>query len=185
MTGSPTDPPFLHDLIGKIARGDREAFARLYDVTAARLFGIALRILGRRELAEEALQESFVALWERAGDYSPDRGAPMAWLVTIVRHRAIDHLRRRSTQAEARKVPEEALLGIAAGGLYSADRSAELDALQRCLDELEGQPRRAVVLAYVYGLTHQELAANLGAPVGTVKSWIRRSVERLKQCLDG
>jgi RNA polymerase sigma-70 factor (ECF subfamily) len=175
----------LRELIGNIARRDRAAFAALYDATAAQLFGVALRILRRRDLAEEALQESFVAVWERAGDYSPVRGAPMTWLVTIVRHHAIDQLRRRGSRAEDRSVSEEALLTVAAGEGDSADRGAEIGALQRCLDTIEAQPRRAVLLAYVYGLTHEELAARLGAPMGTVKSWIRRSLERLKRCLDG
>ncbi|MGH7097418.1 MAG: sigma-70 family RNA polymerase sigma factor [Stellaceae bacterium] len=175
----------LRALISNIARRDRAAFTALYDATAAQLFGVALRILHRRDLAEEALQESYVAIWERAGNYSPVRGAPMTWLVTIVRHRAIDQLRRSGSRAEDRSVSEETLLGVAAGAGYGADRGAELDALQRCLDEIEAQPRRAVLLAYAYGLTHQELAARLGAPVGTVKSWIRRSLERLKRCLDG
>ena len=175
----------LGELIGNIARRDRAAFAALYDATAAQLFGVALRILRRRDLAEEALQESFVAVWVSAGDYSAFRGAPMSWLVTIVRHRAIDQLRRSGNRAEDYKVSEEALLGIPAGKSYDADRGAELGALQRCLDALEAQPRRAVLLAYLYGLTHQEIAARLGAPMGTVKSWIRRSLERLKRCLDG
>jgi RNA polymerase sigma-70 factor (ECF subfamily) len=186
MPGSTQDSSAqLRELIGDVARRDRAAFAALYDATAAQLFGVALRILQRRELAEEALQESFVAVWERAGDYSPVRGAPMAWLVTIVRHRAIDQLRRSGSRAEDHSVSEEALLGIAAGAGSSADRGAELGALQRCLDEIEAQPRRAVLLAYAYGLTYQEIAARLSAPIGTVKSWVRRSLERLKRCLDG
>jgi len=161
------------------------AFAALYDATAAQLFGVALRILRRRDLAEEVLQESFVAVWESAGDYSAFRGAPMSWLITIVRHRAIDRLRRSGSRAADHKISEEALLGIPAGKSYDADRGAELGALQRCLDAIEAQPRQAVLLAYLYGLTHQEIAARLGVPMGTVKSWIRRSLERLKRCLDG
>jgi RNA polymerase sigma-70 factor (ECF subfamily) len=175
----------LRELIGNVARQDRQAFTALYDATAAQLFGVALRILGRRDVAEEVLQESFVAVWERAGDYSPGRGAPMTWLTTIVRHRAIDQLRRGGSRAENRSISDEALLGLAAGEAYSADRGAELGALQRCLGELEPQPRRAVLLAYIYGLTHEELAARLGAPMGTVKTWVRRSIERLKRCLEG
>jgi len=143
----------LRQLIAKVARRDRQAFAELYDATAPQLFGVALRIIRRRDLAEEVLQESFVVVWERAGDYSAARGAPLTWLTTIV--------------------------------LQGADRGAELGALQRCLDELEVEPRRAVLLAYAYGLTHEELAAHLGAPIGTVKSWVRRSLARLKRCLEG
>jgi RNA polymerase sigma-70 factor (ECF subfamily) len=185
MTGSEELSEQLSSLIGRVARRDRQAFAALYDATAPQLFGMALRIIRRRDLAEEVLQESFVAVWERAGDYSAARGAPLTWLTTIVRHRAIDQLRRNDSRADDRSAPEETLLTLAAGEAYRTDRGAELGALQRCLDELEAQPRRAVLLAYAYGLTHEELAARLGAPMGTVKSWVRRSLERLKRCLEG
>jgi RNA polymerase sigma-70 factor, ECF subfamily len=173
----------LQQLIGAIARRDRAAFAALYAQTAAKLFGVSLRILQQRELAEEALQESFFAIWQRAGDYDPARGSAIGWLMTIVRHCAIDQLRRRTARPESRSAPEEALMTFAAAG--SADSGAELRALQRCLDELDEPPRRAVLLAYCYGLTREELAARLGVPVGTVKSWLRRSLERLQKCLDG
>ena len=89
----------LGELIDNVARQDRQAFATLYDATAAQLFGVALRILRRRDVAEEVLQETFVAVWEHAGDYSPARGAPLTWLITIVRHRAIDQLRRSGSRA--------------------------------------------------------------------------------------
>jgi RNA polymerase sigma-70 factor, ECF subfamily len=173
----------LQQLIRGAARRDPAAFAALYAETSAKLFGVALRILRQRELAEEALQESFVAIWQRAGDYDPARGSAMGWLVTVVRHGAIDQLRRSVARPESRIAPEEALMTLAAPG--SADSGAELHALQRCLDELDEQPRRAVLLAYCYGLTRDELAARLGVPVGTVKSWLRRSLERLQKCLEG
>ena len=173
----------LQQLIRGAARRDRAAFAALYAQTSAKLFGAALRILGQRESAEEALQESFVAIWQRAADYDPARGSAMGWLTTIVRHCAIDQLRRRAARPENRSAPEEALLNLTSP--ESADTRAELGALQRCLDELDGPPRRAVLLAYCYGLTREELAARLGVPVGTVKSWLRRSLERLQKCLEG
>jgi RNA polymerase sigma-70 factor, ECF subfamily len=173
----------LQQLIHDTARRDRTAFAALYASTAAKLFGVALRILRRRELAEEALQESFVAIWQRAGGYDPARGSAMGWLVTIVRHCAIDQLRRGTARPDSRRAPDEALLALAAPG--GADSRAELRALQRCLDELDEMPRRALLLAYCYGLTREELAARLGVPVGTVKSWLRRSLERLQKCLEG
>jgi RNA polymerase sigma-70 factor, ECF subfamily len=173
----------LQRLIRDTAGRDRAAFAALYASTAAKLFGVALRILRRRELAEEALQESFVAVWQRAGDYDPARGSAIGRLVTIVRHSAIDQLRRGAARPDSGSMPEEALLRLAAPG--RADSRAELRALQRCLDELDQEPRRAVLLAYCYGLTREELAARLGVPVGTVKSWLRRSLERLQKCLEG
>ena len=173
----------LEQLLRRTARRDRAAFAALYAQTSAKLFGIALRIMRQREPAEEVLQESFVAVWQRAADYDPGRGSATGWLVTIVRHCAIDQLRRRTARPESRGVPEEALAALVSPD--SADTGAELRALQRCLDELDQAPRRAVLLAYCYGLTRDELAVRLAVPVGTVKSWLRRSLERLQRCLEG
>jgi RNA polymerase sigma-70 factor, ECF subfamily len=173
----------LEQLLRRTARRDRAAFAALYTQTAAKLFGIALRIMRQRDLAEEVLQESFVAVWQRAEDYDPARGSAMGWLVTIVRHCAIDQLRRSNARPESRSAPEEALLALVSPD--SADSRAELRALQRCLGELDEAPRHAVLLAYCYGLSRDELAARLAVPVGTVKSWLRRSLERLKRCLEG
>jgi RNA polymerase sigma-70 factor, ECF subfamily len=178
--GSPLQ---LQQLIRRTSRADKAAFEMLYTQTAAKLFGVAVRIVGQREEAEEVLQESFVAVWQRAGDYDAARGSVTGWLTTIVRHCAIDHLRRRAGRPESRSAPEDLLLKFAAG--ESTDRGAELSVLQRCLGELDEQPRRAVLLAYVYGFTREEIAADRAVPVGTIKSWIRRSIERLKRCLDG
>lgn len=171
-------PSQLEELIGKTASGDRTAFAMLYAHTAAQLFGIALRITRQREDAEEVLQESFVAVWRRAGDYDAAMGSAMGWLIAIVRRRAIDHLRRSTGRREGPVASDELFVDLPAPG------GVDLDALRRCLGELDEQPRRAVLLAYLYGLTRSEIAAELGAPLGTVKSWIRRSLERLKRCLD-
>ena len=178
--GSPLQ---LQELIRSTSRGDKAAFALLYTQTAAKLFGVAVRIVGRREEAEEVLQESFVAVWQRAGDFDAARGSATGWLTTIVRHCAIDQLRRSSARPESRPAPEDALAAMTASG--AADIGAELRALQRCLDELDEAPRRAVLLAYCHGLTREELAARLEVPVGTVKSWLRRSLERLQKCLEG
>jgi RNA polymerase sigma-70 factor, ECF subfamily len=173
----------LTEELRRIARRDRAAFSALYQQTSAKLFGIALRITMSTEAAEDVLQESFAAIWERARDFDPDRGSAMGWLVTIVRHCAIDQLRRRAARPEGRSAPEEALASLTASD--SADSRAELRRLQRCLDELDAEPRRAVLLAYCYGLTRDELARKLGVPIGTIKSWLRRSLERLRKCLDG
>jgi len=171
----------LPELMRRTARGDKQAFANLYQATSAKLFGVALRISGRREIAEEVLQEAFVAVWGRAKDYDPVRGSVMTWLVTIVRHCAIDQLRHQQSRPEGHSAPEEILTSYVATG--RADISAELRALQRCLEELDAQPRKAVLLAYLYGLTRDEIAARLRVPVGTVKSSLWRSLERLQRCL--
>src|ERR1700722_12261481 len=171
----------LPDLMRRTAAGDKSAFADLYQASSAKLFGVALRICGRREIAEEVLQEAFVAIWGRAKDYDPVRGSVMTWLVTIVRHCAIDQLRHQQSRPEGHSAPEEVLSSFVASG--RTDISAELRSLQRCLDELDPQPRQAVLLAYLYGLTRDEIAARLKVPVGTVKSSLWRSLERLQRCL--
>jgi len=178
-----TDSPLLlQELLRKTAAGDSGAFAMLYKQTAGKLFGVAMRIAGRGEIAEDALQECFVLVWQRAAEYDPMRGAVMSWLIAIVRNCTIDRLRRRGSRPESHAATEDALARLAAP--ESAAQGAEMRALRACLDELEEQPRRAVLLAYLYGLTREELAAQLAVPVGTVKSWIRRSLDRLRRCLD-
>jgi RNA polymerase sigma-70 factor (ECF subfamily) len=174
----------LQELMRGVVRREPAAFAALYDRTAPQLFGIALRILRQREEAEDVLQEAFVAIWERAASFDPARGSVMTWLVTVLRHRAIDRRRRRA-HLEDRLGSEEDLLALTAAATDESDRGASLAALQKCLGELEERPRQAVLLAYAYGYTHEELAKCLTTPIGTVKSWVRRSLERLKRCLDG
>jgi RNA polymerase sigma-70 factor, ECF subfamily len=183
MTGDATAREHL-ELIKGVVRRDRAAFAALYNRTAPQLLGIALRILRQREEAEDVMQETFVAVWDRASAFDPEKGSVMTWLVTILRHRAIDRRRRRA-HLEDRAGSEEDLLALTAAAGDDADRGASLAALQKCLGELEAQPRRTVLLAYAYGYTHEELAERLATPIGTVKSWVRRSLERLKRCLDG
>jgi RNA polymerase sigma-70 factor (ECF subfamily) len=173
----------LQQLIHLTARGDKTAFATLYAQSAAKLFGIAMRIVGQQQDAEEVLQEAFITVWRRAGEYEPGRGSAMPWLTTIVRHCAIDHRRRRAVRPDRGGAPEALLLSFADPA--RTERGAELNALRRCLGELEEQPRKAVLLAYIWGLTREEIAAACAVPLGTVKSWIRRSLERLKRCLDG
>jgi RNA polymerase sigma factor (sigma-70 family) len=173
----------LQQLIHLTARGDKTAFATLYEQTAAKLFGIAMRIVGQKQDAEEVLQEAFITVWRRAGEYEPTRGSVMAWLTTIVRHGAIDHRRRRAVRPDRGGAHEALLLSFADPA--RTEGGAELNALQRCLGELEEQPRKAILLAYIWGLTREEIAAACAVPLGTVKSWIRRSLERLKRCLDG
>ncbi len=171
------------DLMRRIGQRDQVAFRALYDATASHLFAVALRIVRQRDLAEDVLQESFVSIWDRAPDYDPVRGSAMSWLVTIVRHRAIDTLRRLSVRPEGASAGDEALATMMSGADTAA--GAERRALDRCLGELDQKPREAIVYAYAFGYTHEELAAKFNTPLGTIKSWIRRSLDRLKLCLDG
>jgi RNA polymerase sigma-70 factor (ECF subfamily) len=168
-------------LIARTALGDRRAFQALYRATAPRLFGVALLIAKRRDWAEDAMQEAFLALWRRAGDFKPERGSGLGWMATIVRNRAIDRVRREPKFAgEAdREAPDPAPDALAA--LVQSDEARRI---ARCLGELDEAPRRAIALAFYVGLSHTELAARLDAPLGTVKSWIRRGLARLRHCFE-
>lgn len=164
--------------------GDREAFSGLYRIASPQLFGLALRILRRRDWAEEALQECFVTVWRRASDYKPDLGPAMPWITVILRNKCLDRLRREKPlqpldESAAAERPDEG-----PSPLEGAMANAEAKRLKGCVDELDGEQKRSIQLAYYEGLTHEELAKRMAAPLGTVKSWIRRGLQRLKKCLE-
>lgn len=177
-------PDALGQLLEQCALGNRAAFADLYRQTSAKLFGVALRILRREDWAEEVLQESFVNIWRHAAAYSVYKSAPMTWMISIVRNRALDILRRPGLET-AQLDPSliEALQDQSAGPMDRLLKSNEAAALARCLQQLDGNQRQSIMLAFYYGLTHAELAKHLRQPLGTVKSWIRRGLQRLRKCL--
>ncbi|MHB1060099.1 MAG: sigma-70 family RNA polymerase sigma factor [Rhodanobacter sp.] len=177
-------PPDLAALLRSCATGDRAALARLYESTAPQLFGLALRMVRRRDLAEEVLQDAYLAAWRHAASFDEGRGTAFAWLAAILRNRAIDLLRRRGREAPLDPEAAAAVPDPAPGPLARAVESEAARALAACLGELEDGPRRSLLLAYYDGLTYEQTASRLGAPVGTVKSWIRRSLQRLKSCLE-
>lgn len=186
----PADAARLAALLRRVSLGDRQALRGLYDETATKLFGLALRITSRRDWAEDAVQESFVSIWHHAGDYRPDLAAPMTWMTTIVRNRALDCLRRHAAARDGDTVPLDDALGEwladdAAGPAELALASEAARALHGCLQRLDEPQRQAIALAYLQDLSHSELAARLRVPLGTVKSWIRRGLERLRACLEG
>jgi RNA polymerase sigma-70 factor (ECF subfamily) len=161
-------------LLQAVGRGDRVAFRALYAAAAPRLLAAAVRILRDRALAEDALQEAFLKVWRFAGRYDAAQGAPLAWMSVILRRAALD---RVPAQPHA---PLEEVAEI-------ADLAQRLEdpALRRCLERLKDPHRKALILAYVYGYTHEELAEAMGAPLGTVKSWVRRAGLALKECMEG
>lgn len=183
---SSNSPELLAGWIASVALGDRAAYRRLYDASSPKLFAVALRILRDDARAEDVLQDSFINVWNGASGYDASRAAPMTWMVTIVRNRALDYLRR----VEHRDVAldddvEAALESHEPTPPENASRRQEALALERCLDGLEPGPRQVIAVAYFRGLTHSELASSLRLPIGTVKTWIRRGLEKLRQCLDG
>ncbi|MFL6717727.1 MAG: sigma-70 family RNA polymerase sigma factor [Burkholderiaceae bacterium] len=185
---SDTDPQQLRSLLAAVARREAAAFRALYDATSPKLFGFALRILNRKELAEEVLQESFVSVWNNAGSYQAGLAAPMTWMTTIVRNRAYDLLRRVDATVEIDantfdKDVMEALESSEPGPFDALSMDAEAKALAQCLSRLEGLHRQAIALAFYHDLSHSEVAERMKLPLGTVKTWVRRGLERLRTCL--
>ncbi len=167
-----------------VAAGDRSALKALYQATSSKLFGVALRILSDREEAEDVLQEVYIAVWRRADRFDPARASPMTWLATIARNRAIDRLRARGPLAGADQVEELEVADDRSPDAQSLVEAAQ-DAgrLHACLDELDERTRGVIRTAFFEGVTYEALAQRLETPLGTVKSWIRRGLARLKGCL--
>jgi RNA polymerase sigma-70 factor (ECF subfamily) len=171
-------------LLALVAAGDGAALAQLYELTSPRLFGVALRTLKRRDLAEEVLHDAFLRIWDRAGSFTPEKGRAQSWMSIVVRHLAVDRLRRQrealmdpvgDVEAEPDGAPDPFGLALA---------TAEGRALRACLQQLHELPRRCLLLAFYEGFTHAEIASRLDKPLGTVKSWLRRGLLQLKRCLE-
>jgi RNA polymerase sigma-70 factor (ECF subfamily) len=176
----------LEALLSRTALGDRAAFASLYQATSPKLYGVALRILRREDWAEEVLQECYVNVWRHAPEYNASRAAPMTWMTSIVRNRCLDWLRRPNPLPLADlgdEGAEEAIVSDRPGPLDELERGRESGAIARCLRALEAKQRQAIALAFYDGLSHAELAEHLREPLGTVKTWVRRGLLKLKTCL--
>jgi RNA polymerase sigma factor (sigma-70 family) len=178
----------LMALIDRVGQRDEAALRALYDSTSPRLFGLALRVVRQREWAEDVLQEAFLTIWRVAGDYRGTLSPPLAWMGLIVRSRALDLLRRRvadRTQLtqEFDEVLAETLASDAANPMDTTEASEQAWALQQCLRQLEVRQREVVSLAYLRDLSHSELADQLKLPLGTVKTWIRRGLDKLRICM--
>ncbi|QPM89238.1 sigma-70 family RNA polymerase sigma factor [Pseudooceanicola algae] len=172
----------IEQLIARTALADRAAFQNLYRLTSAKLFGIALRVLGTRSEAEEAIQETYIKIWRNAGRYASGGYSPMTWLITIARNTAIDRLRARRAggedMAEADDIASPDPTPEAA-----AIASSERARLLGCLEELPDDRSAAVQGAYLMGLNYQELAEKHGVPLNTMRTWLRRSLLKLRECL--
>jgi len=178
----------LVDLLARTALSDQAAFAELYRLTAPHLYGVRLRILREPALAEDLLQEVFVNVWHHAGSYSAAKAKPQTWLSSIMRNRCLDQLRRRELDTVSMtRDGDEVEMELAAVGPTPEEllvSGADANSVRSCIEGLEGGQRQAIALAFVQGLSHAELADHLRQPLGTVKSWVRRGLERLKKCLD-
>ncbi len=179
VTSETPDNPV--SLLQRCAGGDRLALRRLYETQGDRLYGIALRITRQPALASDAVHDAFINVWRRAGQFDPARGSAEAWLVSIVRNRALDLARRNAREVTGVELPEQE--DDAEDALSRLSRSREAEALRRCLAELDEEKRKLVILAFMDGITHTELAARLRLPLGTVKSSIRRGLQGLRRCL--
>jgi RNA polymerase sigma-70 factor (ECF subfamily) len=177
-------PPELTDLLARCALRDRAAFAALYQATSANLFGIALRIVVKRHWAEEVLQEAFLKIWNHAPSYDANRGAPMTWMINVVRNQALDLKRRADVRAELTAVPvEEMPIAGTDNPVHDAAVTAELARLRRCLQQLADDQRACMLLVYHEGYTPAEIARKKRLPLGTVKTWVRRGLIRVRECL--
>jgi RNA polymerase sigma factor (sigma-70 family) len=174
----------LDRLLQNTSRNDQAAFAELYKRTSSKLFGVCLRMLRDRAEAEEVLQEIYTTVWRRAASFDATRASAITWLVTLSRNKAIDRLRLR--REELMDDPEDLDVAVdeQPSPAANAEASQEYRRLERCLDELEPQQQSSVREAFFSGATYSELAKRCKVPLGTMKSWIRRSLIQLRQCLD-
>jgi RNA polymerase sigma factor (sigma-70 family) len=169
----------------RVAGGDRAALSIVYKDTSAKLFGVCLRILNNRSEAEDVLQEVFVTVWRKAAAFDPGRASPITWMVAIARNRAIDRL--RASAVSRRMDPIEAADGISDPAPAAVERVELAQQHQRlavCLEELEARHSVAIRAAFLDGATYEELAARMSVPLGTMKSWIRRGLLKLRACLE-
>jgi RNA polymerase sigma factor (sigma-70 family) len=180
----------LAALMARVALGDQAAFAQFYQQTSAHLYGVAVRILKNGAAAEEVLQEAFVNVWHHAGSFDAAKSQPMTWLAAIVRNRCLDQLRRRELDTVTMTVDDNddgREFDLPSGDPTPVEMllaGAEAQSVRDCVDALDAGQKQAIALAFFRGLSHAELADHLRQPLGTVKSWVRRGLERLKGCLD-
>ena len=180
---SPTTAADLVALMQRMAKRDRAAFSAVYAATSGKMYGVVLRIVGRRDVADEILQEVYVKIWERAGDFDARRASPITWMATIARNRALD---------EARKAKPISLEEMPAGFDVVSDAPLALDLLMQsedgrrlhdCLQRLDEEKRNVVVQAYLHGMSREDLGRRFDRPVPTIKTWLHRSLAQLKDCL--
>lgn len=168
--------------LARIAQGDRQAFAGLYQQTHRAVFGMCVHLLRDKDEACDVLQETYIQVWNHAGEYHCDRGSVLTWMMSIGRYRCLDALRRRRHEVDFDSVCSNQT-SPAPGPMESAHNQADWQRLSDCLKDLDERYRSSIEMAYFRGFTHQELAAAMGQPLGTTKSWVRRGLDVLRRCL--
>lgn len=174
----------LAELMSRIADGDRAALRQLYDATSAKLFGVCLRILSNRDESEDVLQEVYITIWRRADRFEAGRASVITWVSTIARNRAIDRLRARGPLAYAEQVDDMEIADGAESAHAILEAAQSGEALGRCLSTLDDRTEKVIRTAFFEGVTYEALAQRMATPLGTVKSWVRRGLLKLKECLD-
>ena len=181
----PTDTDGLRDLLVAVAGGDGTAFERLYQATSAKLFGICLRVVKQRSDAEDVLQDVYTNIWRKAAQFDASRASAITWLAMMARNKSIDRLRAGGNERNTVAIDLiEDLRDPNPSAFARAEASDQHRRLDACLGELEVQRRNLIRIAFFEGATYEELAARSGSPLGTIKSWIRRGLLRLKACLE-
>ncbi|WP_372784196.1 sigma-70 family RNA polymerase sigma factor [Phenylobacterium sp.] len=177
-------PEDLAALMTRVAAGERAALRHLYEATSSKLFGVCLRILSDREESEDVLQEVYVTIWRRADRFDASRASVMTWVSTIARNRAIDRLRARGPLAYADQIEDLQIPDSALGAEALLAAAGEEGRLRNCLSELDDRTEKVIRTAFFEGVTYEALARRMDTPLGTVKSWVRRGLARLKGCLE-
>ena len=175
----------LENLLAKCSLGDQVAFAKLYQTVSSKLNGVAYRIMNNAETANEVLQEAFVQIWNNASEYRPDKAEPMTWMASIVRYRAYDRIKFEKRRIEGAQFKADIdnfddIESKQKDGVLLCELNQELE---QCLETIENNQRKSILMAYYYGFSREEISSQLDTPVNTVKSWLRRGIERLQQCL--
>lgn len=179
----PTEEEDLADLLAAVAREDATAYRALYDRTSAKLFGLVLRIVRDRAIAEEISQDVYLRIWRNASTYSSDIARPMTWMITIARNRAIDVMRTKRDVTLAPREDGSDWLDAIADPRDEAGEAIDRGSLARCLEILEDDHRHCIVAAYCEGYSREELAMRYDRPVNTIKTWLHRGLTALRSCL--
>lgn len=174
----------LEDLLSRTALGDRQAFKKLYELCSSKLNGVAYRIMNNVDSANEVLQEAFIQIWKNASEYRPGASEPMAWMASIVRYRAFDRLKFEKRRIEGAQIQSDLENFDSVSDDSDEFKSCEINQqLNDCLERLEETQQKSILMAYYYGYSREEISEHFESPVNTVKSWLRRGLVRLQECL--